>query len=77
VYRHKDHLACRRLSEAEAARAQGKPTVPSDLALELATNPFLRCSEPDLVESLRAQGKLAGESGAEVFAAVRGWKDNF
>jgi hydroxyacylglutathione hydrolase len=67
----------RRTEDAEAARARQEPTVPSVLSLELATNPFLRCAEPDLVASLRAQGKLAGESGAEVFAAVRGWKDNF
>ena len=71
-----DALA-RRVSEAEAARARSEPTVPSTLSLELATNPFLRCSEPDLLASLRAQGRLRGESAPEVFATVRGWKDNF
>lgn len=67
----------KRIAEAEACRARGEPTVPSKLALELATNPFLRCAEPALLGSLRTQGKLAGESGPEVFATVRGWKDNF
>ncbi len=67
----------RRASEAEAARARNEPTVPSILALELATNPFLRCSEPELRASLQSQGRLQGESAPEVFATVRGWKDNF
>ena len=67
----------RREAEAEAARARNEPTVPSSLALELATNPFLRCSQPDLLASLKSQGRLQGESAPEVFATVRGWKDNF
>jgi hydroxyacylglutathione hydrolase len=66
-----------RLADAEALRARNEPTVPSDIALELKTNPFLRCTEPALIEALRAKGRLQGESGAEVFATVRGWKDNF
>src|SRR6202008_3849942 len=36
----------RRLSE------QGKPTLPSTMREEKATNPFLRCSEPAVVESV-------------------------
>lgn len=66
-----------RIALAEATRAQGEPTVPSNIALELATNPFLRCNETALQESLAQQGKLAGDSTVEVFATVRGWKDNF
>jgi hydroxyacylglutathione hydrolase len=66
-----------RITEAEARRARNEPTVPSSLALELATNPFVRCAEPALLAALQAQGRLEGESGAEVFATVRGWKDNF
>lgn len=66
-----------RIQAAEAARAAGEPTVPSLLSLELATNPFLRCEEPDLREALRQQGRLEREDGAGVFATVRGWKDNF
>lgn len=58
-------------------RERGEPTVPSDINLELATNPFLRCAEPALLGALRNQGKLQGDSPAEVFATVRGWKDNF
>ncbi len=66
-----------RVAEAEATRARGEPTVPSDIALELATNPFLRCNTPALKDSLRQQGKYPGDDSAELFAVVRGWKDNF
>jgi hydroxyacylglutathione hydrolase len=68
----------RRIQEAQAARARDEPTVPSQLSLELATNPFLRCEEPALKAALQALGRLPGDaSGAEVFTVVRGWKDNF
>ena len=48
-----------RIAEAEATRAQNQPTVPSEMALELATNPFLRCADSGLRTSLASQGKLA------------------
>jgi hydroxyacylglutathione hydrolase len=66
-----------RITRAEALRAENTPTVPSSLELELATNPFLRCQESALLDSLRAQNRLQGQTGDEVFATVRGWKDNF
>jgi len=73
-----DNAALReRIAAAEATRARGAPTVPSDIALERATNPFLRCREPRLAEQVRAAGRLRGESPQEVFAAVRQWKDQF
>lgn len=73
-----ENLALRqRVQEAETLRAQGVPTVPSPLSLELATNPFLRCGEPELRHALRQQGKPDDGSDAEVFATVRAWKDSF
>jgi len=66
-----------RQQHAQDLRNQGRPTVPSVLADELATNPFLRCETGDLKQALRSQGRLQGETGAEVFATVRAWKDNF
>ena len=66
-----------RISSAEALRARDEPTVPSELALEHATNPFLRCGEPALRDSLLAQGKAGQGSDADIFAVVRAWKDNF
>ena len=56
-------------------RAQGLPTLPSSIALEKSTNPFLRWSDPHLIA---AASKFAGHSltrPADVFAAIRQWKD--
>jgi hydroxyacylglutathione hydrolase len=56
-------------------RAGGHPTVPSTLAEERATNPFLRSAAPDIQRA--AQGRLGrpASDDVEVFAALRGWKD--
>lgn len=54
-------------------RAAGKPTVPSTLAEEKATNPFLRPMSDDI----RLQLNMAGADDVAVFAEVRKRKDNF
>ena len=72
-----NHALADRIEAAEATRARGEPTVPSTVGLELATNPFLRCSEPELLDSLADQGRLASDHGPGVFATVRAWKDSF
>lgn len=66
-----------RESEVAAMRQRQQPSVPSALATELATNPFLRCEEQALVNSLRRQGKWQGDGPDAVFAALRSWKDEF
>ncbi|MHC0053730.1 hydroxyacylglutathione hydrolase [Actibacterium sp. D379-3] len=55
------------------ARAAGQPTVPSLLSEELATNPFLRASLPQVKMGL----DMAGSSDTEVFAEIRRRKDHF
>lgn len=62
-----------RAAEIDALRAQGKRTVPSSLAVELATNPFLRPDSPDLQRTLG----LEGADLVAVFAETRKRKDNF
>jgi hydroxyacylglutathione hydrolase len=62
-----------RAAAVDAARSRGEPTVPSIMADELATNPFLRADDPGLAAAL---GK-AGASPAEVFTEVRARKDRF
>lgn len=68
-----------RLAAAEQSRRDGIPTVPSTIALELATNPFLRCEQPSVDEGLTAAGidPAALSSAADRFAALRRWKDSF
>lgn len=62
-----------RTEEIAAARAAGRPTVPSLLSEELATNPFLRASDAQVKASLG----MADASDAEVFAEIRSRKDRF
>jgi hydroxyacylglutathione hydrolase len=59
----------RRLREA------GKPTVPSRLGEEKATNPFLRCTEPAVVESVNKYLGTRVSDPVRVFAAIREWKN--
>ncbi len=69
-------LAARAERDAEK-RSRGEPTVPSTIAEELATNPFLRCAEPEIAAAAsRHAGRPLGDP-VEVFAAVRAWKDGF
>ena len=66
-----------RQAEDIARRERDEPTVPSTLALELATNPFLRCTDPAVRAA--AQHHAGRELGADhaVFGIVRAWKDGF
>ncbi|WP_296422962.1 hydroxyacylglutathione hydrolase [Yoonia sp.] len=57
----------------KAARAAGRPTVPSTLDEEMRTNPFLRADDPTLKAVLR----MADASDADVFAEIRARKDKF
>jgi hydroxyacylglutathione hydrolase len=61
------------VAEHEAARAEGRPTVPTTIGRELAANPFLRATD----EPLKAALGLAGADPAAVFAEVRRRKDAF
>ena len=62
-----------RVGAIDTARAAGQPTVPSTLADELATNPFLRGHIPEVQTSVG----LPGADPAVVFAEVRKRKDAF
>ncbi len=65
-----------RLEQEQARRASGQPTLPSSIALELATNPFLRCESAEVIHS--AQKHAPDASSAEsVFIALREWKNHF
>ncbi len=66
-----------REERAKAQRAAGRPTLPSTLGEERATNPFLRCAEPVVIESANKYlGSRIGDP-VGVFAAIREWKNRF
>jgi hydroxyacylglutathione hydrolase len=58
-------------------RAAGKPTLPSTLGEEKATNPFLRCREPAVVDSVNKYLGSRVSDPVSVFAAIRDWKNRF
>lgn len=62
-----------RVEAVQAARARNDATVPSKLSLELATNPFLRATEPQVQRNLG----MEGAEPAQVFAEIRRRKDRF
>jgi hydroxyacylglutathione hydrolase len=69
-----DNAALRlRAAVVEGQRADGRLTVPSVLADEKATNPFLRAGEPALAHSVG----LDGSDPVAVFAALRERKNRF
>lgn len=67
-------LAARR-ADAEARRARGEPTVPSLLADELATNPFMRTAQTPVVEAAELWVGKSLDGRQAVFRALRTWKD--
>jgi hydroxyacylglutathione hydrolase len=64
-----------RMAEIDEQRRQGLPTVPSSMAGEKATNPFLRVDSPAIIEWAARQH--AGADRVARFAAVRQAKDHF
>ena len=62
-----------RVSDIKQARAAGRPTVPTTIGLERATNPFLRADDA----AMRAHLGLQDADNVQVFAEVRSRKDNF
>ena len=64
-----------RLERDKKLRAAGKPTLPSTLCEERATNPFLRWREPAVVESANKYLGSRVSDPVRVFAAIRDWKN--
>ena len=62
-----------RVRAVDAATAEGEPTVPSTLAEELATNPFLRSDDP----AIQAHLGMEGADPVDVFVEIRTRKNNF
>ncbi|MFN4148730.1 MAG: hydroxyacylglutathione hydrolase [Rhodocyclaceae bacterium] len=65
-----------RIVTVAAQRAAGQPSVPSTLAEELATNPFLRWSAPEVIAAATARLGHRPANDAETFAAIRLWRDS-
>ena len=67
----------KRLLEVQQLREQHLITLPSNIALEKASNPFLRCLEPSVKDAAEQKAQTILQSASEVFATLRTWKDTF
>jgi hydroxyacylglutathione hydrolase len=66
-----------RFEAATLLREQNEPTVPSTIAEELATNPFLRTRHPQVIAAIEAHWQRSFTGDVAVFAALREWKNNW
>jgi hydroxyacylglutathione hydrolase len=62
-----------RAADIAVLRDSGKPTIPTTLGVEKATNPFLRADDADVAAAVG----LAGADPVEVFGEIRRRKDTF
>lgn len=66
-----------RLHEVKQLREQQTITLPSSIALEKASNPFLRCAESTVKLAAEQKTQTQLTTNTAVFAALRSWKDTF
>jgi hydroxyacylglutathione hydrolase len=66
-----------RLAQVTQWRSENRISLPSNLALEKRTNPFLRTHETSVKEKADERAGRIHARQTEVFATLRGWKDNF
>lgn len=65
-----------RVKRVAELRAAGLPSVPSSLAEEKATNPFMRSGEPAVIAAAMEHAAV-DRSKVAVFAAIRQWRNSF
>lgn len=66
-----------RYKQAKIIRENKKPTLPSTISLENATNPFLRCHIKSIKEKIESQLQCVLSTETEVFEKMREWKNRF
>jgi hydroxyacylglutathione hydrolase len=65
-----------RIEATRQLRDAHQPSVPLTIGVEKATNPFLRCTQPEIIRTLQQRG-LEDTSEIAVFTALRQWKNHF
>ena len=66
-----------RIVREQAKRSLGQPTVPSRMAEERATNPFLRTREQAVIAAAERHAGSPMRDAVATFAALRAWKNAF
>ncbi len=62
---------------SQTLREEGKPTLPTTVADELKSNPFVRWNQPDVIRAAEHFSGLKLNSDAAVFGVIRAMKDQF
>jgi hydroxyacylglutathione hydrolase len=85
--RHNIDFACRldadnpdlvrRKDEVERLLGLGLPSLPSTIATELATNPFLRCDTPAIRAATMNQAEIVATDPVSVFCTIRKLRNTF
>ncbi|MDP1956935.1 MAG: hydroxyacylglutathione hydrolase C-terminal domain-containing protein [Rhodocyclaceae bacterium] len=70
-----NHHIAARIRRVDQLCASDEASVPSTLAEELATNPFLRWQSPAVIAAATLRLGHPPGSDAETFAAIRRWRD--
>ena len=71
-----NHDLRQRVDEVAPLRSRGMSTIPSTLAVEKESNPFLRCHEPSIKAAAQRRERDANDP-VSVFRVIREWKNAF
>ncbi|MFT6388611.1 MAG: hydroxyacylglutathione hydrolase [Cellvibrionaceae bacterium] len=66
-----------RIKNEQLKREKNQATLPTNLALERQTNPFLRYQEPGVSLAINQFWEAAWTSDLDLFTGLRRWKDKF
>lgn len=66
-----------RIADTRRLRAAGKPSLPAAIALEKATNPFLRCHVAEVATQAAQTAGHQLDSKLAVFTTLRTWRNDF
>ena len=66
-----------RIIDTRSLRQKLLSSLPSQLALELKTNPFLRCEQDDVKKAAETWSSQQLKTPLQVFTELRKWKDSF
>ena len=62
--------------EVKNLQARDIPSIPTTIAKEKEFNPFLRCAEKDMIDSLINKYNLTNTDPVNIFSELRQWKDS-
>lgn len=65
-----------RIQQVSALREKNRPSLPSFLSDERDTNPFLRCTSPEIIQHAECHAGHVLLDSVDVFSELRAWKSS-